>query len=58
MSLILQLLALKGGSNAPATGTFVDGVGALLRARTVSKNGNELGTFTIDTRPTISRCSS
>lgn len=30
----------------------VDDVGALLRARTKDRHGNELGTFTDDTRPT------
>lgn len=30
----------------------VDDVGSILRARTVDHNGNELGTFTTDTRPT------
>lgn len=54
MGLILELLALQGGS-APQTGTFVEGVGALLRARTVvdyEHGGQEVGTFTVNTRPT------
>lgn len=33
-------------------GPTVEGVGALLRARTRDENGNELGTFTDQTRPT------
>jgi hypothetical protein len=36
----------------PAHFPTLDQVGALLRARTKDKDGDELGTFTVDTRPT------
>jgi hypothetical protein len=34
----------------------VDDVAALIRARTKDSNGNEVGTFTDDTRPTTAQC--
>lgn len=37
---------------APNPTPTVDDVAALIRARTKDNNGNELGTFTADTRPT------
>jgi hypothetical protein len=49
MSLLLGLL---NAATADGIRPTVDEVGALLTARTVDRGGNELGTFTDETRPT------
>lgn len=53
MSLIVALLSLE--ADGVARDAFVDGVGALLRVRTLADfdgGGREIGTFTDHTRPT------
>jgi hypothetical protein len=49
--------AVRAAVPPPAAWPTVDGVAALLRARTKDRNGNEVGTFSADTRPTATQVS-